>query len=178
MHERYLFPVFVFLPLLAVNSRRFRVLTLLIAIGSFINLHGILTVGNYGTANVTGLPFGADFRSFGWVLLSVVLQTGGFVVVAWALRPISDAVVGPLRRLAGQGARPPEVDPYDLPPPAPVVPVPRADCAGARGAAAAGVAPVGPAPQPGGPLAAPRPERRAAPRARSGCPTGWTRSSS
>jgi Gpi18-like mannosyltransferase len=127
VHERYLFPVFVFLPLLAVNSRRFRVLTLLIAIGSFINLHGILTVGNYGTSNVTGLPLGADFRSFGWVLLSVVLQTGGFVAVAWALRPVSDGVVGPLRRLLGQGARPPEVDPYDLPPPAPVIPAPRTD---------------------------------------------------
>ena len=40
VHERYLFPVFVFLPLLAVNSRRFRVLTLVLAVGSFINLHG------------------------------------------------------------------------------------------------------------------------------------------
>ncbi|HXX61121.1 MAG TPA: phospholipid carrier-dependent glycosyltransferase [Candidatus Sulfotelmatobacter sp.] len=124
VHERYLFPVFVFLPLLAVNSRRFRVLTLVLAAGSFINLHGILTVGNYGTANVTGLPFGADMRSFGGVLLSVVLQTGAFLVVAWSLRPVSDLVAGPLRRLAGFAARAPEVDPYDLPPPAP--PPPRA----------------------------------------------------
>lgn len=124
VHERYLFPVFVFLPLLAVNSRRFRVLTLVLAVGSFINLHGILTVGNYGTANVTGLPFGADMRSFSGVLLSVLLQTGAFVAVVWSLRPVSDLVAGPLRRLAGLGARPPEVDPYDRPPPAPRPPIP------------------------------------------------------
>ena len=37
------------------------------------------------------------------------------------------AVVGLLRRLLGQGARSAEVDPYDLPPPAPVIPVPRSD---------------------------------------------------
>ena len=73
---------------------------------------------------MTGLPFGADFRGFGGVLLSVVLQTGGFLVVAWSLRPVSDVVAGPLRSLAGAGARPPEVDPYDLPPPAPAVPAP------------------------------------------------------
>jgi len=139
VHERYLFPVFVFLPLLAVNSRRFRVLTIALAIGSFINLHAILTVGNYGTANVTGLPFGADFRSFGWVLLSVVLQTGGFLVVALALRPVSDAVVGPLRRLLGRGARPPELDPYDLPPP-----VPSAPARPTPGSLPDGLAPAGP----------------------------------
>ena len=164
VHERYLFPVFVFLPLLAVNSRRFRVLTLVLAVGSFINLHGILTVGNYGTANVTGLPFGADMRSFGGVLLSVVLQTGGFLVVAWSLRPVSDLVAGPLRRLAGLGGRPPEVDPYDLPPPAATATRSRAP--GDRRVAE---------PMPGsgwglpralaGPLAAARPQRRAAPRA-------------
>ena len=117
VHERYLFPVFVFLPLVAVNRDAAGCRPLVLAIGAFINLHGVLTVRYYGTANVTGLPFGADMRSFGWVLLSVVLQTGGFLVVAWSLRPVSDLVAGPLRRLAGLGGRPPEVDPYDLPPP-------------------------------------------------------------
>ncbi|MFI5261883.1 MAG: phospholipid carrier-dependent glycosyltransferase [Candidatus Limnocylindrales bacterium] len=117
VHERYLFPVFAILPLLAVGSWRMRLLTLVLAVGSFINLHGILTVGNYGTANVVGLPFGDDFRSYGWVLLSVVLQTGGFAFLAWSLRPVSDLVVDPVRRLLGRPPRPPEVDPYDLPPP-------------------------------------------------------------
>ncbi|HTS14571.1 MAG TPA: hypothetical protein VMH24_02820, partial [Candidatus Sulfotelmatobacter sp.] len=130
VHERYLFPVFVFLPLLAVNSRRFRILTLAVAIGSFINLHGILTVGNYGTPDVTGLPFGADFRSFGWILLSVVLQTGGFIAVVAALRPVSDVVAGPVRRLLGLGPRPAEVDPYGLPPPPEPLPQPAVPAAG------------------------------------------------
>jgi len=42
VHERYLFPVFALLPILAVWSRRWRWATLAFAVGSFINLHAIL----------------------------------------------------------------------------------------------------------------------------------------
>ena len=78
VHERYLFPVFALLPILAVWSRRWRWATLAFAIGSFINLHAILTNANpqYGTDNVANLPFGDLFRTFPFVGLAVILQTG------------------------------------------------------------------------------------------------------
>jgi Gpi18-like mannosyltransferase/predicted membrane-bound dolichyl-phosphate-mannose-protein mannosyltransferase len=90
VHERYLFPVFAFLPILAVFSRRWRWVTLAFAAGSFINLHAILTFGpnpQYGTNNVAHLAFGDLFRTFPLVALSVVLQTAAFAFAAWQLRP-------------------------------------------------------------------------------------------
>jgi hypothetical protein len=88
VHERYLFPVFAFLPLLvAAAERKWRWATVGLAIGSFMNLHGILTIDLYGTDNVVGLPLGDLFRSYPGVLASVVLQTAGFLFVAWQLRP-------------------------------------------------------------------------------------------
>jgi len=87
VHERYLFPVFAFLPILAVDNRRWAVALVLFAIGSFINLHAILTIPTYATDNLKNLPFGELFRNYPFVLLSVVLQTAGFVYAAWQLRP-------------------------------------------------------------------------------------------
>ena len=58
VHERYLFPVFAFLPLLAVAQRRWLVALLLLAAARFINLHAVLTNPLYGTANVVALPLG------------------------------------------------------------------------------------------------------------------------
>ncbi len=88
VHERYLFPVFALLPILAVWSGRWRWATLAFAIGSFINLHAILTNANpqYGTDNVANLPFGDLFRTFPFVGLAVVLQTGAFLFAVWQLR--------------------------------------------------------------------------------------------
>ena len=69
-------------------SRRWRWATLAFAIGSFINLHAILTNANpqYGTDNVASLPFGDLFRTFPFVGLAVILQTGAFVFAVWQLR--------------------------------------------------------------------------------------------
>jgi predicted membrane-bound dolichyl-phosphate-mannose-protein mannosyltransferase len=89
VHERYLFPVFAFLPLLAVWNRKWRWALVAFSIGSFMNLHAILTQDNpvYGTPNVANLPFGDLFRTFPFVALSVVLQTGAFAFAVWQLRP-------------------------------------------------------------------------------------------
>ena len=88
VHERYLFPVFAFLPLLAVADRRWLVSLVVIAVGSFINLHGILMIPAYATGNIEGLPLGDLFMpgNFPFVLLAIVLQTGVFVFAAWELR--------------------------------------------------------------------------------------------
>ena len=87
VHERYLLPVFAFLPLLAASSRSWRVALVALAIGSFINLHAILTIDQYGTDNVTSLPLGETFRSMPFILLSVVLQGGVLLFAVWRLRP-------------------------------------------------------------------------------------------
>ena len=87
VHERYLFPVFAFLPILAVGNRRWTVALVLFAVGSFINLHAILTIPTYATDNLKNLPFGELFRGYPFVLLSVLLQTAGFAYAAWQLRP-------------------------------------------------------------------------------------------
>jgi dolichyl-phosphate-mannose--protein O-mannosyl transferase len=86
VHERYLFPVFAFLPILAVGNRRWAVAFVLFAAGSFINLHAVLTIPTYATDNLKNLPFGELFRTYPFVLLSVVLQTAGFAYAAWQLR--------------------------------------------------------------------------------------------
>jgi Gpi18-like mannosyltransferase/predicted membrane-bound dolichyl-phosphate-mannose-protein mannosyltransferase len=132
VHERYLFPVFALLPLLAVGSRSFKVTTLVLAAASLINLHAELTNPLYGTANVIDLPLGTDFRTFWWVTFSALLQTGVFGYVLWRLRPAADLVVGSVRRLAGLPPRGPDPDPYETParpPPSP------AALPGTRGAA-------------------------------------------
>jgi dolichyl-phosphate-mannose--protein O-mannosyl transferase len=85
VHERYLFPVFAILPLLAVADRRWLVALVAIAAGSFMNLHAILTIPLYATQNVADLPLGALFREFPMVLVSVALQTAAFAFAALAL---------------------------------------------------------------------------------------------
>ena len=87
VHERYLFPVFAILPILAVLSRRWLVITVLLAIASFINLHGVLTTEIYATDNLKGLPLGDFCRSTPGVLLSVALHLTAFVMIALELRP-------------------------------------------------------------------------------------------
>lgn len=117
VHERYLFPVFALLPLLAVRDRGFLVATLALAAGSFINLHGVLTTPLYATPDLEGLPFGEAFRSFGWILVSVIIETAVFGYALWRLRPLSDRLARPLRALAGLPPRPPDRDRFDDPDP-------------------------------------------------------------
>ena len=87
VHERYMFPIFALLPLLAVVDRRWLWATVALSIGAFINLHGILTIDLYGTANVVSLPFGDLFRSPLGVIVAVALNLGGFAFVCWQMRP-------------------------------------------------------------------------------------------
>ena len=87
VHERYIFPAIALLPLLAVVQRRWAIALLLLSIGAFINLHGILTLPLYGTQNVETLALGEWFRSQPLITLSALLQTGVGLWVAWQLRP-------------------------------------------------------------------------------------------
>lgn len=122
VHERYLFPVFAFLPLLAVVGRRWLVALLLLAGAAFINLHAILTTPLYGTDNVVALPLGAWFRSPAVVALAAVVVSVVGLWMAWQLRPAlrtspdgfdvaaadgKGAAADPRLRTAGPGGGPP-----------------------------------------------------------------------
>ena len=87
VHERYLFPVFALLPILAVVDRRWLVALAALAIASFINLHAVLTVPIWATPNIENAFLGETFREPIWIIFSVLLHAGVFVFVAWQLRP-------------------------------------------------------------------------------------------
>ncbi len=87
VHERYLFPAFALLPLVAVVDRRWLWATVILAIASFINLHGVLTNPLYATPNLENLFFGAAFREPLAIVASALLHAGVLGFVAWRLRP-------------------------------------------------------------------------------------------
>jgi len=101
VHERYMFPIFGLLPLLAVVDRRWMVATVALSIAAFINLHGILTTELYATANLEHLPFGELFRQPIGVLTAIFLNIFGFVVIAWQMRPVAAARRAQLAERAG-----------------------------------------------------------------------------
>ena len=87
VHERYMFPIFGLLPLLAVVDRRWLWATVALSAAAFINMHGVLTTPLYATPNIANLPLGELFRQPLGIYASVVLNTAGFVFVAWQLLP-------------------------------------------------------------------------------------------
>jgi predicted membrane-bound dolichyl-phosphate-mannose-protein mannosyltransferase len=89
VHERYVFPTFVLLPILAVASRRWMLSLAMLTIASFINLHAVLTATNprYGTPALWDLPPGPLFREAPLILLSVALHTLVFLGALWVVRP-------------------------------------------------------------------------------------------
>ena len=87
VHERYVFPAFALLPLLAVVSRRWLVALVLLSVGALINMHAILTWPLYATENVADLPLGATFRTMPFIVTSALLQAGVLAFAAWELRP-------------------------------------------------------------------------------------------
>jgi hypothetical protein len=107
VHERYLFPVFVFLPLLAMTSRRWRIATIVLAVVSFMNLHAILTLPLYGTPNVDNLPLGDLFRTQPFVTAAAIGHMSVFVLAFLAIEPIRLLVA----RIRGRttGPEPPEL---------------------------------------------------------------------
>jgi hypothetical protein len=88
VHERYLFPIFVILPLLAMTSRRWLVATVVLAAASFMNLHAILTLPLYATPNIANLLGGPAFRSETGVILSAMGHIAVFLVALLALDPV------------------------------------------------------------------------------------------
>ncbi|HVM29176.1 MAG TPA: phospholipid carrier-dependent glycosyltransferase [Candidatus Limnocylindrales bacterium] len=87
VHERYMFPIFGLLPLMAVIDRRWLWATVALSAAAFINMHGILTTPLYATPNIADLPLGQLFREPLGVYTSVLLHTAGFAFVAWRLLP-------------------------------------------------------------------------------------------
>ena len=87
VHERYMFPIFGLLPLLAVVDRRWMLATIALSIAAFINLHGILTIDLYATPNLEHLPLGELFREPLGILVAIFLNVFGFVLIAYQLRP-------------------------------------------------------------------------------------------
>ncbi len=105
VHERYLFPVFAVLPLLAVFDRRWLWATIALSIAAFINLHGVLTTPLYATPNLETLPLGELFRQPLGIITSALLSAGAFAFVAWQLRPAA--------ALRGSALFESDRDPYD-----------------------------------------------------------------
>ena len=141
VHERYIFPAVALIPLLAVVSGRWAVALLLLSVGAFINLHAILTLPLYGSANVETLPLGEWFRTQPLITFAALLQTGVGLWVAAQLRPGLRTEPDAFRAEAMRGSGP---APASLPGPATTA------------------APAGPAaayPPPAAPLAAPEPVR-------------------
>ena len=87
VHERYMFPVFAILPILAVIYRRWILVTVLLSVAAFINLHGVLTTPLYATPNIKDLPLGEFFREPVAIAFSIILSTVAFVLVVLELRP-------------------------------------------------------------------------------------------
>lgn len=102
VHERYAIPAFAFFSLLAAIDRQWLWATIALAVGSLINLHGVLTLPapGHGTPNVATLPFGEFCRSTTGIALSVALHTAAFAFTVWKLRPIfAEAVERPAASL-------------------------------------------------------------------------------
>ena len=87
VHERYMFPIFALLPILAVVDRRWLIATVGLSIGAFINMHGILTTEIYATPNLEHLALGDLFREPLGIVVAVILMVGGFAFIAWRMRP-------------------------------------------------------------------------------------------
>jgi len=118
-HERYLFPAFAFLPLLALQDRRTLLATLLLALASFINLHAVLTIPLYGTPNVDDLAFGPEFRTFPLVAFSALVHAAVFALV---LRRSAAILLGRRDAFRAGTAVSRAAEPRPMPPPPPAAP--------------------------------------------------------
>lgn len=103
VHERYIFPAFAILPLLAVMDRRWLAATLILAVATLINLHGVLTNPLYGSADVETLPFGELARSGPLVVLSALLSSGVTAWAAWRLGTVRATTPDAFERMASTG---------------------------------------------------------------------------
>ena len=87
VHERYMFPIFGLLPLLAAVDRRWLVVGGVLSVAALINMHGVLTVPIYATPNLEDLLAGDVFREPLAIVTSIALHVGGFAFICWMLRP-------------------------------------------------------------------------------------------
>ena len=95
VHERYVFLAFAFIPILAAFDRKWLWATLLLTIGSLMNLHAVLThailIHPVPRVSVTEtllrIPLSSFLRSPEGMLISIVLQTAVFLFALGSLRP-------------------------------------------------------------------------------------------
>ncbi len=115
VHERYMFPIFGLLPLLAAVDRRWLWAAVCLSAAAFINLHGVLTTDIYATPNLETLPLGDLFRQTPGVLASIALHIAGFGFICWQLRPGAaderDPYAAPASRIEARLASRPEAAP-------------------------------------------------------------------
>ena len=83
VHERYLFPIFAFMPLLAILDRRYLAATLVLTVSTFVGLHAVLSTPFWATPNLEDFFFGPAFRSYPVFLVCIVLTTGVFLFLLW-----------------------------------------------------------------------------------------------
>jgi Gpi18-like mannosyltransferase len=83
VHERYLFPTFAFLPLLAVLDRRYMAATVVLSLSAFVNLHGVLSTPVWATPIIEDFFFGPAFREYPVLVVSVAMTTGVFLFLLW-----------------------------------------------------------------------------------------------
>ena len=126
VHERYLFPLFVFLPLLGVFDRRFLVVVVLAGAAAIINLHGVLTNPIWGTPNVDNLLFGEEARKPLVIVACVVVEMAIFGLLAWrstailfGRRGVFRGGTAALMALGGRVAPQPRAPSIPTPPEAP-----------------------------------------------------------
>ena len=85
VHERYLFPVFAFLPLLAIMDRRYMVATLALSVSAFVGLHAVLSTPFWATPNLDDFFFGPGFRSYPVLLAGIVMTSAVFLFLLWSV---------------------------------------------------------------------------------------------
>ena len=115
VHERYMFPIFGLLPILAVVDRRWMAATIVLSIGAFINMHGVLTTDLYATPNLQDMPLGDLFRDPAGIVAAIALEVAGFAFVAWRLRPAAAFEPDPYADVAEDADADLEYEPAYLP---------------------------------------------------------------
>ena len=105
VHERYMFPIFGLLPLLAAVDRRWLLASIVLSVAAFINFHGVLTTELYATPNLENLPLGEFFRQPIGIVTSIGLHVIGFAFVIWKMRPSAVSEPDPYAELTSRRAR-------------------------------------------------------------------------
>lgn len=103
VHERYLFPVMALLPLLAISSRRYLILLVVLSLAAFDNFHGVLM--SYAEGDTAGLPLG-DLARNPWLIKAAALASLSAFLFVVADTALVRRLWSPLARALGQTSVP------------------------------------------------------------------------